>query len=405
MNSLSLFLTLCLIFHSFFLTAQVAQKPSNTALKKPSMKQKIVIRAQKIAAEVNATPSMKDWINKAPRNLKSLRQRFFGSKFNSALPKAIPAPNAVAFVFSDKKLKPVVIKLKPRGQQIHYFLGKKDITRRKNEPMATWLRRCFPKTKFARSLEFHPLLSIWAAKAYAQTNVENNGLLRGTPLEVAGATSFWSGILGSMTAEEWQNTDVVQNYMHDGRQLVDAAQYLAQDPPQGAGLSCYRGEAWFQFRFDSVLADHQSAQVGAPSGYVHYRTSFDHSKNLSRIRLERGESSSGLRSGSLGSVAYGTNSSGTPTTAYISDSSVGSVANPQSFDSQWFSQNFAKMLLRTPSNNDPNTGNIDPTLYEAEMQLFQVTADFARACCSNKKCLEDANLFENGDAHGTPSNR
>lgn len=342
---------------------------------------------QAMGAELSSAKTIGEWINKSSSENKLFRRTHFSKYTNEKMPQVIVSGTSLLVFEKNKSKKPSVLRVSAKADQLVFTWNGYDITKPKHMNLEKWFGKKFPRfSRTAQAVPMNPFIST----AHAQVATTIDQIPPSTAID-PNATSYWTAMMASMSAEEWENSNLLERFgAEDGSPLINAGTFMREQYK----MTCSQdGKAGFDFPFD-----------GDPAQPLRVAASYDSSAGLARLSINRVHADPILpmKMGEIGRLAY----------------------NVMGMDSSMAGTNAGKAYLfdghtRTNSEHDSlREGNLIDSLYtivnksdamvlaaptgDASNRMFDMTqglvalADFARACCSNADCRGQAQLPTSG---------
>lgn len=372
------------MFLRLFVCSLITVSPALAETKTPTP-EKVV---QAMGAELRAAKTIGDWINKSSPKSKLFRRTHFSKYANEKMPQVIVSGRSLLVFEKTKSKKPSVLRVSAKtADQLVFTWNGYDITKPKHMNLEKWFGKKFPR--FSRTAQVAPMNPfISAAHAQVPTTVDQ---ISQNAVVDTNATSYWTAMMASMSADEWENSKLLERFgAEDGSTLINAGTFMREQYKMTCSPD---GKAGFDFPFD-----------GDPAQPLRIAASYDASAGLARLSINRVHADPVLKMkmGEIGRIAY----------------------NVMGMDSSMPGANAGKAYLydghtRTNSEHDSlREGNLLTSLYgivntsegmtlaaptgEATNRMYDMTqglvalADFARACCSNADCRGQAQLPTTG---------
>jgi hypothetical protein len=250
-----------------------------------------------------------------------------------------------------------------------------------------WFGKKFPR--FSRTAQWFPTTP-FLSSAHAQVPTTVNQISQNAYVD-ENATSYWTAMMASMSAEEWENSNLLERFgAEDGSILINAGKFMREQYK----MTCSQdGKAGFDFPFD-----------GDPAQPLRIAASYDASAGLARLSINRVHADPILtmKMGEIGRMAYNVlgNDSEKPGAnagkAYLYDGHARTNSEHDSLSDGNLVTSLYKIVNKSEAMN-----LAEPTV-DATNRMYDMTqglvalADFARACCSNADCRGQAQLPTSG---------
>lgn len=354
------------------------------ALAKTPAPEKVV---QAMGAELRSAKTIGEWIEKSsPKNRRFRRTHF--SKFSKEImPQVIVSGTSLMVFEKNKSKKPSVLRVSAKADQLMFTWNGYDITKPKQMNLEKWFGKKFPR--FSRTAQVVPM-NPFISTAHAQVPTAVDQMPQSMTID-PNATSYWTAMMASMSAEEWENSNLLERFgAEDGSPLINAGTFMREQ----YRMTCSpEGRAGFDFPFD-----------GDPAQPLRIAASYDSSAGLARVSIHRVHADPVLpmKMGEIGRLAYNVmgNDSAMPGAnagkAYLfnghtrANSEHDSLREGNLLTSLYSIVNTSEgMTLAAP------TGEATNSMYDMTQGLVAL-ADFARACCSNADCRGQAQLSTSG---------
>jgi hypothetical protein len=359
-------------FLSLLTSSAFAQKEAPTP-------EKVV---QTIGAELRSAKTIGEWINKSSAKSKLFRRTHFSKYANEKMPQLIVSGASLLVFEKNQKKKPSVLRVSKKNGQLNFTWNGFDITKPKNMQLEKWFRQKFPSYKNTAQWNLTQFL---LASAHAQSTTVSQ-LSQNMYID-PNTTSYWTALMASMTAAEWENVNLYARYGGDeGSVLINAGAYMRDQYK----LACSPdGKAMFDFPFD-----------GDPSRPFRIGTSYDAEKKLARVSILRTQQDPILpaKMGEIGRLAYnvmgadGSVPGANIGKAYLYDGHTQTNSEHDSLRDGNFLHGLYTVVNTTETTvlAEPSTAALN-TMYDVTQGMVAL-ADFARGCCANADCRGRAQL-------------
>jgi hypothetical protein len=342
---------------------------------------------QAMGAELRSAKTIGEWIEKSSPKNKRFRKTHF-SKFSKEKIPQVAVSGASLLVFeNNKSKKPSVLRVSTKDEQLVFTWNGYDITKPKRMNLEKWFGKKFPR--FSRTAQWVPT-SPFLSSAHAQVPTTVDQIAQNAYVD-PNATSYWTAMMASMSADEWENVKLYEKYgAEDGSTLINAGVFMRDQ----YRMTCSpEGRAGFDYPFD-----------GDPAQPLRIAASYDSSQGLARVSIHRVHADPvlSMKMGEIGRIAYGVMGK--------DSSSPGANAGRTYLFNGHTRANSEHDSLRdgnllTGLYNIVNTSDsmvlANPTA-DATNRMYDMTqglvalADFARACCANADCRGQAQLPTSG---------
>ncbi len=341
---------------------------------------------QAMGAELRSAKTIGEWIEKSSPKNKRFRRTHFSKFAKEIMPQVIVSGTSLMVFEKNKSKKPSVLRVSAKADQLIFTWNGYDITKPKQMNLEKWFGKKFPR--FSRTAQLVPM-NPFISTAHAQpTTIDQIPASTGID---PNATSYWTAMMASMSAEEWENSNLLERYGAEGGSvLINAGIFMREQ----YRMTCSpEGRAGFDFPFD-----------GDPAQPLRIAASYDSKAGLARVSIHRVHSDPILpmKMGEIGRLAYmpmGMDSSMPGANAGKTYLFNGHTRANSEHDSLREGNLLTSLYSIV---NTPEAGGLLPPSADAANRMYDMTqglvalADFARACCANADCRGQAQLPTSG---------